>query len=382
VARVAATKRASAAASASSSSSAGPLSRTIAHNPLLTAEQERDLAAAVQDALALDVLRTELAEAAGGAAPTDEEWAAAAGAPSTPALRARLTAGAAARDRMLGANTRLVLSIARRYAGKGLDFEDLVVEGLTGLARGIDKFDPSRGFKFSTYAHWWVRQAVTRAISEQGRVVRLPVHLHEAMARVKKVEGELAASLGRPATNEEVCAGAGLTPGRLDALKRVYILPRSFEEPATGGSGGAGAGAGGSGGGPSQAGGGAGAGGDMEPGELGDAAESETGRSDGAGLLAGGLACDVEGALHTLAPRERGVLRMRYGLDDGRPKTLEEIGAAFAVTRERIRQIESKALLKLRAPERSAGLDEYAGAHEEGGAGEQTWKAAATRARN
>jgi len=365
-------------ASLASPSTLGPLHRTIAHNPLLTSDDERELSSAVQDALALDAVRAAMAASAGGVSPTWEAWAARAGCASSADLRARLAAGAAARDRMLGANTRLVLSIARKYGNKGSEYEDLVVEGMTGLARAIDKFDPSRGFKFSTYAHWWVRQAVTRSISEQARVIRLPVHLHEAMARVKKAEAALEESLGRPPSDAETAAAAGMAPDRLEALKRVYVLPRSADE-AAGGSEGA---TGGPGAPPS---GGGEDGGGEGGGDLGENAESETTPPDGAPLLVSSLATAVEGILQTLAPRERGVLRMRYGLDDGRPKTLEEIGAAFAVTRERIRQIESKALLKLRAPERcGAGLEEYMVAYTEVGELEaegQEWRSATTKSR-
>ena len=327
-------------------------------------------------------------------------WAAAAGLASVEELKLRLFRGAAARDRMVGSNTRLVISIARRYIGKGLELEDLVLEGLTGLMRGIEKFDPTRGFKFSTYAHWWIRQAVTRAISEQGRIVRLPVHLHEMMARVKKAEDDLSMALGRQATEQETAAAAGLTVEKIAALRRAYSTTRSIDDPGGGGGGGGGGGSAGGGGGsagptgsagPSVAG-GSSSGGSSDSyggvggaGEAGDAADLSPSRPSAfARAIASSLTADVESVLsETLGARESGVLRMRYGLDDGRPKTLEEIGAAYSVTRERIRQIEAKALLKLRAqPERCSTLSDYA----DDGDGDDIfgaqWKSATTKARS
>lgn len=330
-------------------------------------------------------------------------WAAAAGLDSVEELKLRLYRGAAARERMVGSNTRLVISIARRYIGKGLELEDLVLEGLTGLMRGIEKFDPTRGFKFSTYAHWWIRQAVTRAVSEQGRIVRLPVHLHEMMARVKKAEDDLSIALGRAATEVEVAAASGFTAEKIASLRRVYSTTRSIDDPGGGGGGsggGAAAGAGGSSGGGTSAGptgggggGGSGASGSANDsyggiggaGEAGDAADLSPSRPGAfARAIASSLTKDVESVLaETLGARESGVLRMRYGLDDGRPKTLEEIGAAYSVTRERIRQIEAKALLKLRAqPDRCSTLADYAEDAEVGDASGLGWKGASTKARN
>ena len=333
-------------------------------------------------------------------------WAAAAGLESVEELKLRLYRGAAARERMVGSNTRLVISIARRYIGKGLELEDLVLEGLTGLMRGIEKFDPTRGFKFSTYAHWWIRQAVTRAVSEQGRIVRLPVHLHEMMARVKKAEDDLSVALGRAATEAEVAAASGFTAEKIASLRRVYSTTRSIDDPgrrrrrrrrrrwgcwrgrrflgrrdergphwrrrrrrrssASGSNNDSYGGIGGAG-------------------EAGDAADLSPSRPGAfARAIASSLTKDVESVLaETLGARESGVLRMRYGLDDGRPKTLEEIGAAYSVTRERIRQIEAKALLKLRAqPDRCSTLADYAEDAEAGDAAGLGWKGASTKARN
>ena len=336
-----------------------PLARTIARHPLLDAEKEKTLARAVLAGLAAEAARADLVAASpeGAPEPTVAEWVEAAGLASPDALKTTLVAGRAARDRMVGSNTRLVISIARRYTGRGLELEDLVLEGLTGLMRGIEKFDPDRGFKFSTYAHWWIRQAVTRAISEQGRIVRLPVHLHEQMARVKKTEGDLAMALGRPPTAAEAAAAAGLPVERVAALKKVYSTASSMEAPAPG------------------------SGGEAGPAEVGDSLEDTSVPSPQASAVAASLSRDMEGVLSTLGARERGVLRMRYGLDDGRPKTLEEIGVAYAVTRERIRQIEAKALLKLRQPARAAALADYADDAAGVGGAETSWKASTTKAR-
>ena len=334
-----------------------PLSRSINRNALLDADGERRLAIAVQSGLALEAVRAQMVAVGGvGAAPpTPAAWAAAAGV-SQAELAARLRRSRAARERMVACNTRLVISIARRYVGRGLELEDLVQEGVAGLLKGVEKFDPSRGFKFSTYAHWWIRQAVTRAISEHGRVVRLPVHLHEQMARLLKAEKALTIALGRKPTPEEAAAAASMPSAeKVTALKNLYAASTSMEEVVPGSAEGEGG-----------------------PVEAGDAIEDETLPDAAATATMKSLMRDLDGVLATLGARERGVLRMRYGLDDGRAKTLEEIGTAYSVTRERIRQIEAKALLKLRQPARAAALVDYAG---EGAGVAAGWKQASTKAR-
>ena len=334
-----------------------PLSRSINRNALLNADGERRLAIAVQSGLALEAVRAHMVATGGvGAAPpTPAAWAAAAGV-SQSELAARLRRSRAARERMVACNTRLVISIARRYVGRGLELEDLVQEGVAGLLKGVEKFDPSRGFKFSTYAHWWIRQAVTRAISEHGRVVRLPVHLHEQMARLLKAEKALTVALGRKPTPEEAAAAAGMPNAeKVTALKNLYAASSSMEEVVPGSAEGEGG-----------------------PVEAGDVIEDETLPDAAATATMKSLMRDLDGVLATLGARERGVLRMRYGLDDGRAKTLEEIGTAYSVTRERIRQIEAKALLKLRQPARAAALVDYAGEAAGVAAG---WKQASTKAR-
>ena len=321
----------------------------------------------------------------GGSRFDPELWASAAGLGSVAELQRRLERGARARDRMLCSNTKLVISIARRHLGKGLELDDLIQEGYTGLLRCVEKFDPSRGFKFSTYAHWWIRQSVVRAVHEHGRVVRLPVHLHEMMARVTKAEGDLAQALGRQPTPEETAAAAGLTTEKIAALRRAYSTTRSIDDPGAGGGGGGSAGSAMPGGSSAGAASGDAQGGAGGAGEAGDAADLSPSRASAFDLaISASLASDVESVLsETLGARESGVLRMRYGLDDGRPKTLEEIGAAFSVTRERIRQIEAKALLKLRGqqPGGRDSLEDYVDDDGDGLMGLQ-WKSATTKARS
>ena len=236
---------------------------------------------------------------------------------------------AAKRDLAAG-NLRLVISIAKRYRNRGLTFLDLIQEGNSGLMRAVDKFEHARGFKFSTYATWWIRQAITRAIADQSRTIRLPVHLYETISRIKKTTKTLSQEFGRKPTEEEIAESMEMTIEKLRFIAKSAQLPISLETPI----------------------------GKEEDSRLGDFIEAdiENPEQDVAKNL---LREDLEGVLATLSPRERDVLRLRYGLDDGRMKTLEEIGQIFDVTRERIRQIEAKALRKLRHPNRNGVLKEY-----------------------
>ena len=236
---------------------------------------------------------------------------------------------AAKRDLAAG-NLRLVISIAKRYRNRGLTFLDLIQEGNSGLMRAVDKFEHARGFKFSTYATWWIRQAITRAIADQSRTIRLPVHLYETISRIKKTTKVLSQEFGRKPTEEEIAESMEMTIEKLRFIAKSAQLPISLETPI----------------------------GKEEDSRLGDFIEAdiENPEQDVAKNL---LREDLEGVLATLSPRERDVLRLRYGLDDGRMKTLEEIGQIFDVTRERIRQIEAKALRKLRHPNRNGVLKEY-----------------------
>jgi RNA polymerase primary sigma factor len=252
----------------------------------------------------------------------------------TPAeYQARIEAGEASKQCMINSNLRLVVSIAKKYLHRGLPLEDLISEGVQGLAKGTERFDPARGFKFSTYAHWWIRQGVSRSIQDQARVIRLPVHLHDLISRIRKTEQELATEFKRKPTADEVAEVVGITPARLTVLNKAAKLPTSMSAPLK----------------SSEEGGNT----------LEDIVEDMDADTVDATAVTRLLRADIDNVLHTLSPRECGVLRMRYGLDDGQEKTLEEVGAEFKVTRERIRQIESKALRKMRQPARQGVLMDY-----------------------
>ena len=295
---------------------------------LLRAEEEIELARKIADLLELERIRDDLMDGLDHE-PTDAEWAEAVDMPLL-AFQKRLHLGRRAKDKMVQSNLRLVVSIAKKYMNRGLSFQDLIQEGSLGLIRAAEKFDHEKGYKFSTYATWWIRLAITRAIADQSRTIRLPVHLYETISRIKKTTKLLSQEMGRKPTEEEIATRMEMTIEKLRFIAKSAQLPISLETPI----------------------------GKEEDSRLGDFIESdgETPEDEVSKSL---LREDLEGVLGTLSPRERDVLRLRYGLDDGRMKTLEEIGQTFNVTRERIRQIEAKALRKLRHPNRNSVLKEY-----------------------
>jgi RNA polymerase primary sigma factor len=296
---------------------------------LLNSAQEVELAKRIQDLVYLDGVRETLLEEL-DREPSSFEWACAANI-SEEALETRLEEGKRAKNLMIQANLRLVVSIAKRYANKSMSFQDLIQEGCVGLIRGAEKFDFKRGYKFSTYAHWWIRQAVTRSISDQSRTIRLPVHLFEIISRMSKIERRMVMKLGRDPTTEELSVAMDMTPEKINQIKKASLVPISLNQSVNEDDKRT-----------------------VEETLIDDYTENP---NDATGKVL--LKEDLENVLNTLNPRERDVLRLRYGLDDGRVKTLEEIGNVFSVTRERIRQIEAKALRKLRQPSRNGVLREY-----------------------
>ena len=289
--------------------------REIGRVPLLTAEDEVELAKSIEAGLFAE-------EKLGG------------GFPMLGAIGGDLELlageGVKAKQRLIEANLRLVVSIAKRYIGRGLVFLDLIQEGNLGLIRAVEKFDYTRGYKFSTYATWWIRQAITRAIADQARTIRVPVHMVETINKLARVQRQLHQELGREATTDEIAAEMGLEPERVAEIQRIAQEPVSLQSPIG-----------------------------EEESDLGDFIEDADAvvPIEAAAFIM--LQDQLERVLDNLADREQRIIQLRFGLTDGHPRTLEEVGREFGVTRERIRQIESKTLAKLRHPSRAQMLREY-----------------------
>ena len=289
--------------------------KEIGKVPLLTAEQEVTLAKRVEAGL-------EAVEALAAEGLSDEERA---------GLAAVERDGQLAKKQLVEANLRLVVSIAKRYVGRGMVLLDLVQEGNLGLIRAVEKFDYTKGFKFSTYATWWIRQAITRSIADQARTIRIPVHMVETMNKVLRTQRQMLQELGREPTVEEIAEKVDLTPERVRDIQRIAQEPVSLETPV----------------------------GDEDDSSLGDFVEDPQAIAPAMAAARALLTEAIEEALEELNDRERLVVRLRFGLDDGQVRTLEEVGKEFGVTRERIRQIESKTLAKLRHPTRAQRLRDY-----------------------
>ena len=289
--------------------------REIGRVPLLTAEDEVELAKCIEAGLFAE-------EKLGGGFPmlgaVDGD------------LEMLVSEGDKAKQRLIEANLRLVVSIAKRYIGRGLVFLDLIQEGNLGLIRAVEKFDYTRGYKFSTYATWWIRQAITRAIADQARTIRVPVHMVETINKLTRVQRQLHQELGREATSDEIAAEMGLEPERVAEIQRIAQEPVSLQSPIG-----------------------------EEESNLGDFIEDADAvvPIEAAAFIM--LQDQLERVLDELAEREQRIIQLRFGLTDGHPRTLEEVGREFGVTRERIRQIESKTLAKLRHPSRAQMLREY-----------------------
>ncbi|KAK9103956.1 hypothetical protein Sjap_021210 [Stephania japonica] len=302
---------------------------TMSSSRLLTVTEELELSEGIQDLLKLEKLHDELAERC-GVQPNFAQWAAAAGVDQK-VLRKRLNHGILCKDKMVKSNIRLVISIAKNYQGAGMNLQDLVQEGCRGLVKGAEKFDASKGFKFSTYAHWWIKQAVRKSLSDQSRTIRLPFHMVDATYRVREAKRQLFSENGRHPDNEEVAEATGLSMKRLTTVLLTPKAPRSLDQKI----------------GINQ---------NLKPSEVIADPDAETAEDL---LTKKFMKQDLEKVLDSLSTREKQVVRWRFGLEDGRMKTLQEIGELMGVSRERIRQIESCAFRKLKNKKRTKNLQQY-----------------------
>jgi RNA polymerase primary sigma factor len=291
--------------------------REIGRVPLLTAHDEVELAKAIEAGLFAEEMMQAGVRADGRG-------------PQLADLMLVSAEGTRAKQRLIEANLRLVVSIAKRYIGRGLVFLDLIQEGNLGLIRAVEKFDYTKGYKFSTYATWWIRQAITRAIADQARTIRIPVHMVETINKMARIQRQLHQDLGREATPEEIAAEMGMHPERVAEIQRIAQEPVSLQSPIG-----------------------------EEDSDLGDFIEDADAvvPMEAAAFIM--LQDQLDQVLDNLSVREQRIIQLRFGLTDGHPRTLEEVGREFGVTRERIRQIESKTLAKLRHPSRAQMLREY-----------------------
>ena len=291
--------------------------KEIGRVALLTAQEEVDLALRIEQGLEAEAKLNERGDKLSTEEAADLAWT--------------RRDGLRAKRHLVEANLRLVVSIAKRYVGRGMQFLDLIQEGNLGLIRAVEKFDYTKGFKFSTYATWWIRQAITRAIADQARTIRIPVHMVETINKLVRIQRQLLQDLGREPTADEIAQQMELTPEKVREIQKISQEPVSLETPV----------------------------GEEEDSHLGDFIEDSEAPVPLERASFKLLQEQLESVLHTLSDREKDVIRLRFGLVDGQPRTLEDVGKKFGVTRERIRQIESKTLSKLRHPSRSQKLRDY-----------------------